>query len=255
MDTKEYFRSLTLECDALKNRVRNFIDNAHWLTDGEWKETVLRSIINRTISNTVSVGRGFIVKKNSCSTQIDVLIYDNTRPVLYRDGDLIFIPPISCKGIIEVKSNIKKHSLKKILDTLSKNAEMVLKTEPNLDLFVGLFSYDSNYNENNSDNILKALQKSANGSSEKIVNHLCLGKSIFAKYWDTNPVTSEEGYNSWHSYILRNNAIGYFLHNLMSHIANKNLIGNENVWFPEGGKEGDGKENKMLGFIQLAENA
>ena len=244
MDTKKYFESLSLECDALKNRVRNFIDVAHWLTDGEWKETVLRSIINRSISGSVSVGRGFIVKKDSCSTQIDILIYDNTRPVLYRDGDLVFIPPISCKGIIEVKSNIKKNTLKKILDSLSENAAMVLETEPDLDIFVGLFSYDTNYNEDDSSKVLNALKKSANGDSERIVNHLCLGKSIFAKYWEIDPVHGDEGYNSWHSYKLRNNAIGYFIHNLMSHIADKKLIGNENIWFPEGGKEGTGASAK-----------
>ena len=183
MDTTKYFESLSLECDALKNRVRNFINDAHWLTDGEWKETVLRSIINRSISNTVAVGRGFIVKNNSCSTQIDILIYDNTRPVLYRDGDLVFIPPISCKGIIEVKSNIKKNTLKRILDGLANNAELVLETEPSLNIYVGLFSFDTNYNEGDSHSILNALKQSANANPKRIVNHLCLGKSIFAKYW------------------------------------------------------------------------
>ncbi len=85
MDTKKYFESLSLEYDALKNRVRNFIAGNHWLTDGEWKESVLRSMIKRTISNTFAVGRGFIVKKESSSGQIDILIYDASRPVLYRD--------------------------------------------------------------------------------------------------------------------------------------------------------------------------
>ena len=62
MDTKKYFESLSLECDALKDRVKNFIADSHWLTDGEWKESVLRSMIKRSISSTVGVGRGFIVK-------------------------------------------------------------------------------------------------------------------------------------------------------------------------------------------------
>ncbi|MBU8977509.1 hypothetical protein JI752_015265 [Lysobacter sp. MMG2] len=38
------FRSIKLEMDALKGRVRQLIDDKHWLTDGEWKETVLRTV-------------------------------------------------------------------------------------------------------------------------------------------------------------------------------------------------------------------
>lgn len=256
MDTKKYFKSLSLECDALKDRVRNFIAGDNWLTDGEWKESVLRSMIKRSISNTFAVGRGFIVKKESSSGQIDILIYDASRPVLYRDEDLVFIPPISCKGIIEVKSNIRKNELNEILENLANKAQLVLDTEPNLDLFVGLFSYDTNYGEGDSDRILNALQDSADENSRRIVNHVCLGKSIFAKYWEENPVNGNaNAYNSWHTYKLKDKAIGYFLHNLMSHAANKKLIGNENIWFPEGGKEANGKESRKLGDITLLKNA
>ena len=164
---------------------------------------------------------------------------------------MIFIPPISCKGIIEVKSNIRKNSLTDILNSLSEKAEFVLDTEPHLSLFVGLFSYDTNYDETDSDAILNALRNSANGNQKRVVNHVTLGKSIFAKYWEINPITQDENYNSWHTYRLRNKSVGYFLHNLMSYIADKRLIGNENVWFPEGGKEGNGKESRKLGNIAL----
>jgi len=52
--------------------------------------------------------------------------------------------------------------LKRILDSLASNAELVLKTEPDLNIYVGLFSYDTNYGENDSNKMLNALQKSAN---------------------------------------------------------------------------------------------
>lgn len=45
MDPTIHFKSLALELNALKDRVRNFIDDAHWLTDGEWKEAVLRAML------------------------------------------------------------------------------------------------------------------------------------------------------------------------------------------------------------------
>ena len=240
---------------VLKDRVRNFIAGDHWLTDGEWKESVLRSMIKRSISQSFAVGIGFIVKKEVSSGQIDILIYDSSRPVLYQDDDLVFIPPISCRGIIEVKSNVKKNALKGILTKLANKSQFVLDTEPKLDLFVGLFSYDTNYAEGDSNKILNALQKSADENSKRIVNHVCLGKSIFAKYWKKNPINGHvKDYKSWHTYKLKDKAIGYFLHNLMSHAANKKLIGNENVWFPEDGKEANGKESRKLGDITLLKN-
>ncbi len=61
MNVESYFKSLSLEFTALKDRVRNFIDDAHWLTDGEWKETVLRTILSRSLPQDILIGRGFIV--------------------------------------------------------------------------------------------------------------------------------------------------------------------------------------------------
>lgn len=247
MKINDYFESLSMECDALRNRVRHFINDAHWLTDGEWKESVLRAMINRSISSTVSVGRGFIVKKDSCSKQIDVLIYDGSHPVLYRDGDLVFIPPISCKGIIEVKSRITTYSLKKVLNKIAYNTEFILNTEPQLDIFVGLFAFETNYKEDNQDHILQSLNHVANENRKRVINHLSLGKSIFVKYWESNPNGNGLNYDSWHTYKLENKAPGYFLHNLMSYVSDKKLISNENIWFPE-----NGKENKRLGVLGLS---
>ena len=48
MDLVRYFQSLTDECETLKDRVRHFVDDAHLPTDGEWKESVLRSMIKRS---------------------------------------------------------------------------------------------------------------------------------------------------------------------------------------------------------------
>ena len=58
MNIENYFKSVTLEIEALKNRVRDFIDDSHWQTDGEWKESVLRSILSRNIPENIKIGRG-----------------------------------------------------------------------------------------------------------------------------------------------------------------------------------------------------
>ena len=72
MDPANYYRSLTAETDALKDRVRHLIADAHWLTDGEWKESVLRSVLRRHLPAHIGVGRGFIISPASVSKQIDV---------------------------------------------------------------------------------------------------------------------------------------------------------------------------------------
>ena len=105
METTEYFRSLSAEITALKNRVRNFINDAHWRTDGEWKESVLRAILNGRLPNSIEAVRGFVLTSTGCSQQIDVLLYDNSKPVLFRDGDLVFLTPDAVKGIVEVGVN------------------------------------------------------------------------------------------------------------------------------------------------------
>jgi hypothetical protein len=61
MDVPRYSQSLLGELEALKDRVRQFIHDHHWLTDGEWKEGVLRNFPRRNLPNTVEVGRGFVV--------------------------------------------------------------------------------------------------------------------------------------------------------------------------------------------------
>ena len=57
MFDSDYFISLSNELSSLKNRVRNFIQGEHWLTDGEWKESVLRSFLRRNLPKSVEIGR------------------------------------------------------------------------------------------------------------------------------------------------------------------------------------------------------
>ena len=54
MDAQAYFRSLTEEISALKDRIRNFIGDAHWLSDGLWKESVIKAILRRYYAATAA---------------------------------------------------------------------------------------------------------------------------------------------------------------------------------------------------------
>ena len=127
MDVAAHFRSLTGELEALRDRVRNFsVATPHWPTDGEWKESVLRAVLRSYLPAHIEALRGFVVTPEMGSGQIDVLLYDNRKPVLFRNGDLVFVTPDAVTGIIEVKSNIAdRGALREALRSLADDAAMI----------------------------------------------------------------------------------------------------------------------------------
>ncbi|GLQ97626.1 DUF6602 domain-containing protein [Dyella mobilis] len=251
MQLKEYYQSLSVECYALKNRVRHFIDRKNWLTDGEWKESVLRSLISRSSPDSVKVGRGFVVSHDWASTQIDILLYDSSHPVLYRDGDLVFISPSACRGVIEVKTSVDATTFAKACDKLADNAQNVRERKGE-EIFVGIFSYEASANDLDARKLLELAKSSANGDPLRIINHVSLGRSFFVRYWASEPneihgperrVSSNGSrrragkYQSWHLYRLPDMAFGYFIHNALVSMASNLSIEEENVYFPLDGKE------------------
>ena len=235
MDMEKYYKSISAECEALKNRVRMFINTAHWLTDGEWKETVLRNLIRRSAPQNVSIGRGFIITQDRCSTQIDLLIYDNSMPVLYKEGDLVFISPDACKAIIEVKSRVGTNKFTEAAEKLANNLKLVQDNQPSNDLFAGIFSFE--LENTDCQQYLNILNNVSDNDEAKIINHISLGTSIFIKYWQFDPKAINQRYDSWNLYNLTDMAQGYFIHNLLSHLSNSNQLFDDRILFPQNSKE------------------
>ena len=170
MNIEEYFKNLTSEMTSLKNRVRHYIDDAHWLSDGEWKESVIRTILRRHLPNSIGVGRGFIVNIEQASTQIDILLYDKSKPILFQDGDFIIITPDTVKGVIEIKTKFwRKIDFQKALNKLSQISEF-LNPSASYDEthFFGLFSYEKP--RFNTDKVLEIIQDCVNGQYQRIIN-------------------------------------------------------------------------------------
>jgi hypothetical protein len=235
MNAEHYFRSVTSELETLKDRVRHFIDDGHWPTDGEWKESVLRSVVKRSAPGSITVGRGFIVHGAKASTQIDVLIYDNEYPVLYRDGDLVFITPDACRAIVEVKTTATPSRLDYCASQLADAAAMVRRASPGRRLFVGLFVYEDGRRRIHS--VLDHLHNAAGGIEHRVINHVSLGPSTFAKFWEVQPgQDSGPIYDTWHEYQLERMAPGYFIHNLLVDVS-PSRVRRDTTWFPETSKE------------------
>jgi hypothetical protein len=234
MDAATYYRSLSQELDALKGRVRDLIQDRHWLTDGEWKESVLRAVLRRHLPPTVTVGRGFVVGERRPSSQIDVLLYDSSFPLLHKDGDLVFVTPDAVRGIIEVKSTARRDNITDALVKLGCDAELVPDGAKRI--FVGLFAYEDELGPNSDNLLFAALQAAAAGTRRKATNHVCLGPSRFVRFWSSDPYTNA-GLNKWYSYSIPQMAAGYFVFNALARTVGDAVNRNLWAWFPKEGKE------------------
>lgn len=249
MDVEAHFRSLTQELEALRDRVRNLLGDSpapHWLTDGEWKESVLRTTLKRHLPRNIEPVRGFVVTENGCSSQIDVILFDNSQPVLFREGDLVFATPDAVIGIIEVKTNIRSLSeLGSLLAQLADNIAFVRTADSGWeDMIGGLFSYQTDIRTGDAEGILDQLSLASQGSRKRIIDFLSLGCSLFGKYWEQPPdsgLLSTTVYDHWHVYDLENLSAGYCLSNLVYRVS-LSVEDNKKLWFPQ-----ISQEEKLLG--------
>lgn len=121
-DTPAYLKTWADEIGSRANRVRNLIGDRHWLSDGTYKEFLIRELLIRHIPNFLTATRGFIRpihRSDSCSPEIDLLIADPCRHVpLFNEGGLQIVAPSSVLGTIEVKSTYSYSVLKKAIDSV-----------------------------------------------------------------------------------------------------------------------------------------
>jgi hypothetical protein len=234
MNIENYFTSVTKEFESLKNRVRDFINDAHWQTDGEWKESVLRSILKRHMPDTYKIGRGFVITKEEISSQIDILIYDSSKPILYQDGDLVFITPDSAKVIIEVKTKLTYQTFENTLDKLCSNIALIIKNGGRK-CSSGLFCYEDDLNDYN--RVLEILYNKVEEKQKRIIKYISIGNSNFIRYWAKDPLNQRRSHEKWHLYLLENKAPAYFINNIIEDVCESSVMLNQEMWYPRDGKE------------------
>lgn len=234
MDLTGYYASLSAEMMAVKDRVRQLIGHAHWQTDGEHKETVLRQAIRRIAPRNMVVGRGFVVSPDYTSSQIDVLVYDDRYPVHYQDGDLFMIPPAACRAVIEVKTAL--HNMTSFRETAAKQVTIqrgLRQAGVTREVFSGLLYYE-NHVRNQGERIGQCLAELAEEDPQLALNHVALGADTLFKFWEVQPPDRKTAYNHWHEYNMPERAFGYFLYNL---VVDPTIVPPDAVYFPPEGKE------------------
>lgn len=238
LDVTKQFKSLTQEFLSLRDRVRFMIGSQHWLTDGEWKEAVLRSILRRHLPENIEPVRGFVLYPAGGSppavratNQVDVLLYDNSKPALFRDGDLVFVTPDAAPGLIEVKSKAPTPAkLEEHLNKLAANIEHVRK-HGNPNAFAGYFAFDSDIQNPHTLNSL--LNEVARGCSARAIDFVCLGTRVFALFWRKGEVWPGATPNTWEAFQFEDEvAPAYFVNNVIYVSAPASVTQNREVWFP-----------------------
>lgn len=233
MNVRQYFESLGQEVNSLRQRVRYLLAEPNWQTDGEWKESVIRQVLRRHLPITATVSRGFIVTASAASSQIDILIHDASRPVVFKDGDLVFVTPDAVLGIVEVKASVGRTRFIEALTKLARNIELV-RLHPNTKAFAAFYSFE--VEGRLFDTCLDHVADAAPTWNHRL-DFAALGDTGFIRYWNEDPRDPKRPYESWHSYELYGLAAGYFVHNVVDSISPESVFRNNEVWFPAEGKE------------------
>lgn len=213
-DYLKYQKSIGREFKAFENRVRHLIDDSHWGEEGKYKEVILMNYLRRILPNNISVGTGFVRNQNLITKQIDIIIYDNSYPVLFSEGDFIITTPDNVLGIVEVKSKVTVGNLFEIMSTAQENAQIIEKNLNRI-IFNGIFSYQAA-----SSNIGSYYQKLSINDINMggLVNHVALGDRFFIKLWEAE-ARNESPHASYRFYKLPEDlTVPYFLSNLQEHI-------------------------------------
>jgi len=247
LNSVEFQESITRELEIVKDRVRNLIGDANWAYEGRYKEAVLKNVIRRFLPTNLSVGTGFVAKSGighglpvQISKQIDIIVYDNTIPVLFSEGDFIITTRSNVRAIIEVKTRVDNSKLRESLRTSIENSQMMEK-----DIFSGIFVFE------HGDCSIDSLKTILEGFREdgRHVNHMSLGPYIFVKHWahDAPGVNPDDCNSDFYGIYdfggtsereAKKLSFSYFISNLVLKLSGEQLVDRLWLLFPlENGKE------------------
>jgi hypothetical protein len=263
IDIRRFQESITAELQHTQSRVRSLIGNANWGEDGRYKEAILRKLIKQYLPTNLEIGTGFIVSNDDynygrnglISKQLDLIIYDGSFPVVFREGDFVVLTESSVRGVIEVKSKIVNYSTSRsqsnaLNNILAKFNELnqfhVLRQKAaQYQIFTGIFSFEYEDDFSNPAGYFKESLKESNG----LVNHISLGAECFIRYWReseyrrSNTISPAHPGRCYSLYKLTSLSFSYFISNLIHITANTEPA--DRYWFSfpiEGSKESHGTE-------------
>lgn len=228
-DFTKFYESINREIIAIKDRVRSLIGDANWGEDGRYREAVLKNVISKFLPKKYSMGTGFVINTNKeITNQIDIIIYDNSFPVLFSEGDFVVVLADSVKGIIEVKSSIRSTSeLIDIIKNCENNAKKIeINFAQSQRMFNGIFCYECDLKFDTIENSLSNYFELTESSIFRKMSNISLGNNTFLHLWWDHKPFSLKGYE------LPDLSFAYFISNLLTSLDLNLLLENESLFFP-----------------------
>jgi hypothetical protein len=243
-----YYQSFSKELEVTKDRVRNIIGNAHWISDGTHKEAILQDVLKKFIPQKYAISSGFILSNNgeTCSKQLDVIIYDQASPLLFNCSNFVIIPDQYVRAVIEVKTSLSMGSkLTDALENLYTVQSIMDRTSDNV--YFGIFSFGyQNYlnigpakvaeqlftrisefyrNKRLQDTHLTNLQY----LQRRILTSLCMNGQLYGLHWnDSTHREPEFGF-----YDTGDQSFNFFVSNLLSTLDSNAINQSKPLWFPQ----------------------
>lgn len=227
-----YFQQLSDELRASKDRVSNLI--SHHQSEGEWRETLLRNFIRRSLPDNYSVGRGFVVSSEGSTSQIDIMVYDKSYPKLFQDADFAIVTADAVRAIVEAKTSARGDRIGRDLEKLTL-AHRFCTDSSGLDTFCGYFAFvNSGFGMNRRG--LNRIKTATTVYGHPSLSAAVFGENHFFKSFYKERTHLQE--NRMSLYQMERMAYGYFIHNLVAFLARSSIHDNRGMWFPIEGKEG-----------------
>jgi hypothetical protein len=153
------------------NRLDNIIGRDHWLSVGNYKESIVRNFLRSTLPKKYEVSTGFILSKDFKgnlikSKQIDIMIWDSSNySSIFRDDEFVIIPPEACRVIIEVKGKLKLSDISKTINCFDQTS-FFLGVEYNQGFNISryIFAFDLEQNISFPSSVIKKCAKSYENS-------------------------------------------------------------------------------------------
>ena len=217
----DYQLSIAQEFKAYENRVRFLIDDANWAEEGRYKEIILMNYLKRNLPQGFSVGTGF-VRNNSgeITGQIDIIIYENTYPLFFSEGDFIICNSNSGVGIIEVKTRISPSAIVDVIKKSNSNGEIIID-KSSKKIFNGIFSYNIDGNIGIYKNNIERLElQNSRVLQQEVISNIALGDFHIMTLLDYSEHQKNlNGYLSYDVFNMNYNnkglAFSYFFSNLL----------------------------------------
>jgi len=250
-----YYQSFSKELDVTKDRVRNIIGNAHWISDGTHKEAILQDVLKRFIPKKFAISSGFILANDgeNCSRQLDIIIYDQASPILFKSDSLVIIPDQYVRAVIEVKTSLSVGSkLTDALENLYTVQSIMDRVSDNV--YFGIFSYGyQNYSDIGPAEVARRLffkikefyrNKRSQDSSlnslhylqRRTLTSLCMNGQLYGLHWNDSTQREPE----FGLYDTGDQSFNFFVSNLLSTLDNNAINLSKPIWFPQS------KESRVL---------